>query len=259
MNISNKVFKDLDDLSQHVRHGDSTFYHAAQTSTVIPFDKLEIHLSKEEVEKFTLGNLSVLATSLELDERGNLIVEGPVSWKEAREFCQSKGREVLTSPTEELACVLSGVATSCTGERCFGMGTLRDHLVEVEYLDFKGQIKKLKGEEPLIDTELFAEQKAKVLLSSYQAEYSEYQKFKNAPFPRMQFETDLMTGTEGQLGVITKAVIKTAPLRKVNYIFIALKKWEEDFSMHQLVFETVQSLREGIFSCELIDENSWQY
>ena len=67
-----------------------------------------------------------------------------------------------------------------------------------------------------------------------------------------------MIGTEGQLGVITNAVIKTIPKTDVTYLFILLPKWEEDFTQHLEIFHKVQSFRDCIFSCELVDDNSLQ-
>jgi FAD/FMN-containing dehydrogenase len=259
MNITKKAFKELEELSLYIKAGSPTFYHASQTSTVIPYDKLEASLSERGVENFTLGNLATLTPKMSLDSEHNLVVEGPVTWKDAREFCQSRSRQVITSPTEELASLLSGVATSCTGERCFGLGTIREQLVELEFLNFEGEIDLLRSDRALSEHSLFSSNEAKVLLKNYQKEYEDFSKFKNAPFPRMKTETDLMTGTEGQLGVITKATFKTIPAKKVNYIFIALEKWENDLSQHEVVFNAVQPFRSAIYACELIDENSWSY
>jgi len=259
MNLTSKVFKSQEELSHYVREGNPTFYHASRTSTVIPYEKLENYLSSLGIEAFTLGDLSAIRPEMSLDSNDNLVVKGPITWKEAREFCQAHSRQTMTSPTEELASMLSGIATSCTGERCFGFGTLRDQLVEVKYLDYRGEVKVLSSAKPLVDHDLFSDKNSLELLKTYQNEYRGYASFKNAPFPRLEVETDLMTGTEGQLGVITEATFKTAPAKKVNYIFIALNKWEDDTSVHELVFNAVQDLRKGVFSCELIDENSWSY
>ena len=259
MDLLSKVFKHTDELAVYLKAGKPTFYHASKTSTVVPYEKLENHLASIGVNEFVLGDLSSLEESMVLNERNELVIRGAVTWKDAREFCQSKGRQIMTSPTEELAAMLSGVATSCTGERCFGFGTLRDQLIEVSYLDYMGNIKTLCAKRLLKDHALFANREDLNTLQSYQDAYQSYKEFKNAPFPRLEVETDLMTGTEGQLGVIIEGVFKTAPAQQVNYIFIALPKWEQDSSLHQVVFEEVQPLRDRVLSCELIDENSWNY
>ena len=85
-----------------------------------------------------------------------------MNWKEAKEYCQSNSREILTGPTEELACILSGVATSATGERCFGFGTLREQISCLKYLDFQGDFHKLNSKNNLID--LFSEEDKETLL-----------------------------------------------------------------------------------------------
>ena len=57
-------------------------------------------------------------------------------------------------------------------------------------------------------------------LSEYQKSYASYRHFKNAPFPRFEKETDLMIGTEGQLGVITEAIIATKKKVPTSFFFI---------------------------------------
>jgi hypothetical protein len=88
-------------------------------------------------------------------------------------------------------------------------------------------------------------------LKRYAADFQAYEAYKNAPYPRFEVETDLMIGTEGQLGVITEMVIETAELFPVTYFFLLLPRWEEDFEPHMEIFEKVQDYREQILSCEL--------
>lgn len=241
-----KSFYSKAELITHIKAGHPTLFHSSQTSTVIPFESIEQHLGRETI----LGNLSTLKGSLHLAENGHLQVTGFVTWKEAKEYCRSKGREIMTSPTEELAGVLSGIATSCTGERSFGFKNLRSQIVEVDYLDFEGNEKKL-----------FANKKIETGfdLKNYQDEFSPFVNFKNAPYPRLEFETDLMTGTEGQLGVMTSAVLKTIPYEEETYLFILLPKWEIDFEPHLELFHAVQEFRKEIRACEFIDANSLSY
>ncbi len=208
----------------------------------------------KEICSVSLQNLS---PKIELDKEGNVTVAGSVSWKDLKEFCDGHSREVMTSPTEELALVLSGIATSATGERCFGFGTLREQLVDVTYMNNKGEQVKLISKNELKNHTLFKDQLD--LLESYQDSYRDFSHFKNAPFPRLEFETDLMTGTEGQLGIVVEATIKTVPKENIQYIFISLPKWEKDYKPHLEIFFGVQNLRHSILSCELIDENSTQF
>lgn len=226
----------------------------SRTSTVIPFEKLERALKDFEGDIVDLGQIP---SQMELLENGNLIIRGAVSWKDAREYCWSKGREIMTSPTEELALVLSGLATSCTGERCFGLGTLREQVVRLKYVDFRGDVQELHAEKLLQDHCLF-EQKLN-LLQEYQASYEAFIHYKNAPFPRLKTECDLMIGFEGQLGVIIEAELKTREHKDLTYIFISLPKWENNDRPHLELYSKVQSFRDKVISCELIDENSWQY
>jgi glycolate oxidase len=241
-----KNFSTITDLKEHIKSGIPTLYHSSQTSTVIPFEKLENTLSPETC----LGNLSTMKGSLALDNENNLVVEGFITWKEAKEFCRSKGREVMTSPTEELAGILSGIATSCTGERSFGYKNLRSQIIELFYLDYHGSEKKLVSSKKL---------NLPINLSFYQKDFAHFRDFKNAPYPRFEVETDLMTGTEGQLGVITKAVLKTIPYEEESYLFILLLKWEDDIEGHLEIFKAVQPFRGKIRACEMIDANSIGY
>lgn len=243
--MKTKSFYSIPELVAHLKTGEPTLFHSSQTSTVIPFEKLE-GLKQETL----LGNLSTLKGTLEMLSDRNLKVTGFVTWKEAKEFCLSKGREIMTSPTEELAGVLAGIATSCTGERSFGFKNLRSQIVELTYLDHNGEEQKLSAEKKL---------ECGVDLSGYQKDFAHYKNFKNAPYPRMEYETDLMTGTEGQLGVISSAVLKTVEHFPETYIFMLLPRWEENFEPHLQIFNAVQNFREQVRACEFIDSNSLSY
>ncbi len=244
--LTTKRFKNNSELSEHIKTHAPSFYFSSQTSTVIPYDKLKMHFD----ESITLCDLSQLPPKMELKDGGLLFISGAVSWKEARTFLNSKGRTLKTYPTEELALVLAGLATSCTGERCFGHGTLRSQVKEVTYLNHQGEEVKLSAQKELTATPL---------LKEYQKSYEAYHSFKNAPYPRFQYETDLMIGTEGQLGVITSALIETAELSPVTYLFLLLPKWEEDYSKHLEIYQKVQGFRKSIHSVELVDSNAFNY
>lgn len=241
-----KSFYSFDEVKAHLKAGTPTLYHSSQTSTVIPFEKIKGLLNESTV----LGNLSTIKGHLELTSEKNILVSGFVTWKEAKEFCRSHGREIMTSPTEELAGVLSGIATSCTGERSFGFKNLRSHIVELSYLDYAGVEHKLSSEKKL---------SLPFDLSAYQQDFAPYKNFKNAPYPRLEYETDLMTGTEGQLGVITSAVLKTIPYEEETYLFILLPKWEVNYEPHLEIYNAVQSFRDEIRAVELLDSNSLSY
>jgi len=240
--VSMKTFKDYPALRDHIATHEKTLYFSSQTSTVIPFNFLE--------GEMVLGNLSTIAGKIRLLADGVLEISGGVTWKDARSFARSKGRDLLMSPTEESAGVLAGIATSCTGERSFGFGTLRDQVERITYLDFNGAEQILSRDKFLEDSELLRE---------YQQDFLPYQKMKNGPFPRLERETDLMIGMEGQLGVVKEIHLETVPYKNLNYFLIPLGKWEESCEMHLDIFNKVQAFRDHILSCELIDENSLRY
>lgn len=242
----NKNFYSYEELKGHIKTGRPTLFHSSQTSTVIPFENLGNQLNATTV----LGNLSTIKGHLEFTSDKNLLVSGFVTWKEAKEFCRSHGREIMTSPTEELAGVLAGIATSCTGERSFGFKNLRSQIVELHYLDYAGVEHKLSADKKL---------NLPIDLTMYQKDFAPYKNFKNAPYPRLEVETDLMTGTEGQLGIITSAVLKTIAYEEETYLFILLPKWEENFEPHLEIFNAVQAFRNEIRAVEFIDSNSLSY
>ncbi len=253
--IKQQFLSSLEELPALLAQRQPILFLGSRTSTVIPYDKLEEGLN---VDFPLIVDSSKLVPKLEM-VGDSLSVRGAASWKEAKAFCHSHGRTVMTSPTEELAQVLSGVATSCTGERCFGFGTLRDQIEELEYMSAQGELKILNANRDLKDHELFADPRALDLLERYQDSYRPFESYKNAPFPRFEKETDLMVGTEGQLGIVTGGRFNTQKSEPVVFLFFSLPKWEEDYSLHLNIYEKVQAHRDAILACEIIDENSWSY
>ena len=244
----------LDALQAHVATGRPSFYFASRTSTVIPYERLARALG----QGVCLVDLSGLPPYLAL-EGEHLICRGAVNWQMAREFCWTQGREVMTFPTEELASILAGVATSCTGERCFGYGSLRSQVVSLEVMGREGQLEQFSADRSLLGGQLFAGKQARSCLRGYQESYRKYEGFKNAPFPRLQSETDLMIGLEGQLGIVVEARLQTVAREPLRYIFLTLPPWEEDYGPHLEVLQRVQEWRGVVHSCELIDANSARY
>lgn len=201
MSLSTKTVSSLLELKELLAAHTKALFYSSKSSTVIPFSQLERYYQEGEM---TLVNLSALPKSIEL--KGDILeIEGPLTWQEARDFCHRSERELPLWPTEESACVLAGLATSATGERSFHSGSLSDQVLEITYLDKNGAEKVLSSDRPFVDGEI---------LTEYQKSHAPYRKFKNAPFPRLERETDLMIGSEGQLGVIISAKLKTLPLKK---------------------------------------------
>lgn len=250
MKLNKITINSKESLAQHILSKRPTFYYSSATSTVIPYDKIESYLSSIDGKELVWANLSTMPEHMSLSDKGELTISGPVTWKSAKQFCRSKGRDIMTSPTEELASILSGIATSATGERCFGFGTLRDQVTSIEYCNYQGELKWLSAADGVQNFDS---------LDEYQKSYEKFESFKNAPFPRIEKATDFLIGTEGQLGVITQAKIKTTSLNDRTFIFLKLPRWEQDMAPHLEVFEKVQSFRDRIYSCELLDSNSMNY
>jgi FAD/FMN-containing dehydrogenase len=245
MTIKTKSFQDLTDLKAHLKTHEPTFYTSSKTSTVIPYDKL----SEEIQATLTLGDLSKITPQMSM-KGDNLVLSGAVNWQDADQFLKSHQRAIMTSPTEQLALVLAGVATSCTGERCFAFGNLRKQIIRLKYLNYNGD------EIELLHSRPFPELNA---LKAYQESFAPYAPFKNAPFPRFETETDLMIGTEGQLGIVTELELATTPNDNVTYVFLLLPRWEDDYRAHLEVFEKVQAYRGPVVSCELLDANCMSF
>lgn len=254
MTVKKEVYHHLDELKSGLRKSRPMLFMGSGTSTVIPYHSDEFNQHSEVV----LADLSQLPIKLESQEMA-VRLSGAVSWRELREFTSLDNKEVLTWPTEELALVLSGLATSATGERCFGYGTLRDQVLSLKYLDSSGVEHQLDSQKKLIDHSIFSSQRAQELLSSYQKSYQVYAGFKNAPFPRLERETDLMIGFEGQLGVITEATLKVQTLAPLTYLLIECPSWIDDDSLHLKIFEAVQDLREKVSACEFLDSQSLSF
>jgi FAD/FMN-containing dehydrogenase len=246
-----KTFYSEGDLRSHLKSHHPSFYFSSKTSTVIPYDKLEALLPWDKEADFYLCDLSKIPPHMELTPMGNLILRGAVSWEEAKKFLQSKGRTLKTSPTEQLALVSAGIATSCTGERCFGFGNMRSQVVRLKYLNYEGEEKELSREVEFTSTSS--------ALKTYQDDFKFYHNFKNGPYPRFEKATDLMIGTEGQLGIVTEAEIETTENSSVTYVFLLLPKWEQNIEPHLEIFRAVQGHREEIMSCELLDSNCMNY
>ncbi|MBY0516660.1 MAG: FAD-binding oxidoreductase [Bacteriovoracaceae bacterium] len=245
MNLTSKSFSNESDLINHLKTHTPSFYHSSRTSTVIPYDKLEAEMKGPLV----VADLSKIPPKMTLKGE-NVIIRGAVNWQDADQFLKSHGRAIMTSPTEQLALILAGLATSCTGERCFAFGNMRKQIVRLKYLDFNGVEHELSADKDFPSTEG---------LAAYQKEFSHYSGYKNAPYPRFEKETDLLIGTEGQLGIITEAEIKTTTHDDVTHLFMLLPKWENDYTAHLEIFKAVQHFRGAVISCELLDSNSIAY
>ncbi len=246
-----RTFYSLEDLKSHLKAHHPSFYFSSKTSTVVPYDKLEALLPWPHEKEFYLCDLSKLPPKMELLPNGNLILSGSVSWDDAKKYLKSKGRNLKTSPTEQLALITAGIATSCTGERCFAFGNMRSQVARIKYLDYNGEEKELKREDNFKTTS--------PSLSAYQNDFNFYQKFKNAPYPRFEKAIDLMIGTEGQLGLVNEVEIETTSNDPVTYVFMLLPRWEEDINPHLEIYQAVQKLRGKIISCELLDSNCMNF
>ena len=242
MTRSSKFFKSIEELKVHIKSSKKTIYVGAKTSTVLPFESLP--------REMIVGNLACLPKSMALIQ-DKLTVKGPVSIKEARSYLRGHGRDLYLWPTDQEAFLLSGLATSATGERSFAYGSQRDQVESIEYMGYEGQLQTLSSEKPIASLANISPE----LLQKYQESCSYYSGFKNGPFPFLENECDLMIGSEGQLGVITSATFKTNSLKKTAIYFIKLPRWEQSIDPHLEVLFKVQKYRRKVLTVELLDSN----
>src|SRR5665647_1850240 len=172
-----KTFYSQEDLIRHLKTHQASFYFSSKTSTVIPYDKLDALLPWSQGDYF-LCDMSKLPPSMQLKDNGNLILKGAVSWEEAKKFLRSKGRTLMTYPTEQLALISAGLATSCTGERCFAFGNMRSQVTRLKFLNYNGEEIELKRSDDL--------KFSSAALKPYQNDFKSYRDFKNAPYPRFE-------------------------------------------------------------------------
>lgn len=244
MKSNQKTFHRLEQVREHILSGVPTLYTGSKTSTVLPFENLPSDL--------TLADLSCLPGKMSMD--GPLLkIEGALSYHQVRSFCHQHGREFPFWPTDQDALVLSGIATSATGERSFSFGTMRKILKEVTYLNSLGNSVTLKNDEPL--EQYFSSD----LLGPYRESYQNFRHFKNGPFPCMEKATDLMVGTEGQLGIITAATFDTINLEPSEILSIALPSWIQDTSPHLEIFKIFQKHRDKVYGLEFIDSQALDF
>lgn len=236
--------KTIDELKGIIKNKEKALYYSSATSTVIPFDFLDQYYDGQAVK---LVNLGSLPKSMELNA-DILTINGPVTWKEASDYLKSFGHEIMVSPTEELASVLAGAATSATGEKSFAYGTLRDQIQSITYIGHDGK------EYTLTNNDLKS-----LDLTEYQNSFAPYSSFKNAPFPRLQKETDLMIGTEGQLGIIIAMDLKVKKSVNSQHFFMLIPKWENGLNKHLEVFQKIQNFRGDVITCEFTDSNSFKF
>lgn len=229
--------KSKSDLKMMLENHYNVLAFGAQTSTVIPFHRPEILAT---LGITNLVDLSCMPKNIGLMSSDTVYVEGAVSWKDLRAFLHEHNLEVGCWPTDETAFVLSGLATSATGERCFSNGSLREHCQEITYLNNHLEEIKLSSDD-LVD----------INLEDYQKEFDlKYSTFKNGPYPRLKKETDLMIGTEGQLGIILSCTLKVFKKVKTNFILLKI-----ELSELKNIIILSRKNKDCIKSLEFFDQN----
>lgn len=249
-------FGQLDQLKNHLLTSWPTLYHCSKTSTVIPYEKLERLFNISNTKDFFLGDLSSLPKKMEILDNNILRASTSVTWEDAKNFLKEKRKSLMCYPTEELACIGAGVATSATGERSFGFGPLRDQVYQITYMDTHGEIKTLNKDNLLLNHSFFSGPDEAALLKKYQDSYSPYLGLKNGPFPRLERETDLLVGSEGQLGVILEVCLEVIDFNPSTFFMIELPLWDKDYNLHLELLQKIRPYKGKIISAELMDSHS---
>jgi FAD/FMN-containing dehydrogenase len=228
-------------LTEKISSGVPALYLSSQTSTVLPLQK---YSNLEQV--ISLVNLP---KNVELDKETMTIeIQGPVTWGEIESQLSGEDFILPSAPTAKSACVLAGIATSCTGESSFHYGTLRDCIEWIEYFDCDGYKKKVSRE----STEIL--ESLESFLPYFETQKA-YASFKNAPFPIFKNDCDLFIGTEGQLGIVTGACFHIKEKRDTEFVLVPTGDWTNDFASLVSQRNRLLEYRDKIYSLEFFDCN----
>lgn len=228
-------------LAEKISSKTPALYLSSQTSTVLPLEKFP---NIEQV--ISLVNLP---KKMKFDKESMSVeIHGPVTWGEVERELGRLNLILPSAPTAKTATILAGLATSCTGETSFHFGTLRECIDWIEFIDCEGKKRKFSSE----STEVLASlEKFLPYLETQKA----YASFKNGPFPIFVKDTDLLIGTEGQLGVITGACFKVHQKPMANYVLVPTGDWKAEASKLLSERQRLLEFREKIFSLEFFDKS----
>lgn len=211
----------------------------SQTSTVLPAQKLP--------KDCLLVSLAGLPKTIEFDNKTKSVtVSGPVTWEELNLNLSGHSRMLASAPTTKLATVLAGLATSCTGENSFRFKTLREQVEWIEFIGHNGEKQRF-----------FSNKTKEISVLENYPEYREsmagYRGFKNAPFPLIYCDTDLLIGSEGQLGIITSACFKTVEKESTNFLLFPTKNWKTNLEDLMIRREQLLAFKDWMISFEFFD------
>lgn len=240
--------KDLKELRSQVLENKHILVSGAETSTVIPFNHQNaMDKSFEDVQKISLQSLS---KNIKI-EGSMATIEGPVSWSELREAARQVDLEVPFWPTDQSAFVLSGIATSATGERSFHYGHFRDYIDSLTIMNDQGDIQVYYGSDSM-DT-LFTKNELEYI-KSYNSHLSNYKSFKNPPFPVVENPVDLFVGSEGQLGIIVGCELRLVPRKETIYLLYPIEDWEKSQNIVDLSLKA-KSCKSYLLATEFFDRH----
>lgn len=222
VNIKEKTVSCVAQLKDFLKSEIPFLIVGSKTATTIGFETW-----RPELTRLSLANMP---KEIIYDKDSKEVqLKGPITWEEAKIELARYHRNLACAPTEKSAQVLAGLATSCSGEDCFLHGHLRDQIIEIKFLDYLGN-----------EQILFNNNNEKIQLidgiEEYAKTFEPYINFKNAPFPRLEFDTDLMIGTEGQLGIILEAKFKTIAIQKTSFVLIPSESWRKDLKPLKLLY-----------------------
>lgn len=226
VNIKEKTVSCIAQLKDFLKSEIPFLIVGSKTATTIGFETWRpdlVRLSLANMPKEIIYN----------EESQEVLVKGPITWEEVKIELARNHRNLACAPTEKSAQVLAGLATSCSGEDCFLHGHLRDQVIEIKYLDYQGNEQTLKSQ---------SHEKIKSIegIEKYAKTFDPYIAFKNAPFPRLKFDTDLMIGTEGQLGIILEAKFKTIAIQESSFVLIPSQSWRKDLNPLKLLYSKLK-------------------
>lgn len=245
--IKNFYPHNIQDLKDLIQTQKKILLKGAGTSTVVPFSQIDKYIP-DNLELF-LVSFDQWPKKLELKEGGFLEIAGPVSWEEARTFLDQSQYELPLWPTETSAYILSGLATSASGERSFKYGPLKKYVHSLSVMNDKGEILSLSCQKK------YEGPKFKRIQDK-----QEKTQFKNSLIFDWDLEIDPYIGSEGQLGIILSCRLQLVFKIKTSSFFVLLDAWDRDHNYKK--HAELQKWSRGqkyLMACEMLDHHSLKF
>ena len=225
-------------------------------------------------------------TGMELDGAGNgylLWVQPGILLQELREAIRTKAFDTATweedakhiyerflkegefffppDPTETMASIGGMVSTNASGARSFCYGPTRAYIEGLEVVFSDGSVKRMhRGQTQRWPEKLQTLLEREKNIGSIQNENQSCRKTTAAYYfgPDLNW-VDLMTGSEGTLGVITGVLLRLLPAPAVQWGILCMAKEEKNaFMLHKRLMEGKKQWKAQLAALEYIGHSGWE-